>query len=40
MAGIAGIIGKSSVFDNNGNQVDLKTHCSGKIVSIYFSANW
>jgi nucleoredoxin len=39
MAYVAELFG-NSVHDKSGNTVDLKTHCAGKTVGIYFSAHW
>jgi hypothetical protein len=39
MSGIASIFG-DNVIDKEGNRVDLKTRCTGKVVGIYFSAHW
>ena len=40
MSELAEIFNGGSVVDKSGNVVDLKTHCAGKIVGIYFSAHW
>ncbi len=29
-----------SVYNKNGEKVDLKTHLAGKTIGIYFSAHW
>lgn len=36
MAGISSIIGNGKIIDKTGNEVDIKTHFSGKIVGLYF----
>ena len=40
MSGVADLFSKGAVVDKAGNVVDLKTHCAGKTVGIYFSAHW
>jgi nucleoredoxin len=40
MSQIAEIFPSGSVVDKTGNAIDLKKHCAGKTVGIYFSAHW
>ena len=39
MAHVSELI-QDGVYDSNGNKIDLKTHCAGKTVGIYYSAHW
>lgn len=39
MSGVSNLFGEN-VYDKDGNKVDLKTKCAGKIVGIYVSAHW
>ena len=40
MAGVAKLFEGGIVTDKKENIIDLKSHCAGKIVGIYFSAHW
>ena len=40
MSGVAELFSGGSVVNKSGNVVDLKIHCAGKTVGIYFSAHW
>jgi nucleoredoxin len=40
MSGVADLFSSGKVVDKAGNTIDLKTHCAGKTVGIYFSAHW
>jgi hypothetical protein len=40
MAAIDALFDREPIIDNNGNVIDLKKLCAGKIVGIYFSSNW
>jgi hypothetical protein len=39
MSGVEAIF-QNNVHDKQGNKVDLKSKCAGKVVGIYFSAHW
>ena len=30
----------TNVYNNQGHRIDIKTHCAGKIVGLYFAAQW
>lgn len=40
MSGFDALFGDSPVVGKDGNKIDLKSYCAGKIVGIYFSAHW
>ena len=39
MSAVSEILG-TNVYNNLGHRIDVATHCSGKIVGLFFSAQW